>query len=377
MASVTKSPKGRWVVRWREPGGRSAAQREKTFRLRVEAQAFANTVEADKNQGRYADPGRGRLTFGEYAASWMAAQPHRASTADTYNRHLRNHILPAFNNRPLSDIRKTEVQGWVKSLMAKGLAPATVKTAYGIFASALRAAVHDDRLGKTPCVGILLPDVPRTTVRFLEPTQVVSLAEAMPPQYAALVYLGAGAGLRQGEAFGVAEDRVRWLERMLRVDQQVTLTGPKPDGTPSTNPMLSLPKTRSSVRDVPLPAIVLDALSVHVGRFATTGQALFSTRSGGLLRRGPFNEGVWKPAVRAVGLPSDTTFHDLRHTYASTMLARAVPISDVSKWLGHASITETVDTYGHLLPDADHRARAAIDAAFGAEFVLTSAGAEG
>jgi integrase len=56
--------------------------------------------------------------------------------------------------------------------------------------------------------------------------------------------------------------------------------------------------------------------------------------------------------------------HDLRHTFASTALAERVPISEVSRWLGHKSITTTVDLYGHLVPEASGRARDALDTAF-------------
>ncbi|MEV1244365.1 tyrosine-type recombinase/integrase [Nonomuraea sp. NPDC050022] len=73
---------------------------------------------------------------------------------------------------------------------------------------------------------------------------------------------------------------------------------------------------------------------------------------------------MWKPAIKAAGLFADTTFHDLRHTFASTALAEGVPISEVSKWLGHESITTTVDLYGHLIPEASARAREALDKAF-------------
>jgi integrase len=61
----------------------------------------------------------------------------------------------------------------------------------------------------------------------------------------------------------------------------------------------------------------------------------------------------------------DTTFHDLRHTFSNTALAEGVPISEVSRWLGHKSITTTVDLYGHLVPEASGRARDALDSAFG------------
>ncbi|GGL27168.1 hypothetical protein GCM10014719_30860 [Planomonospora parontospora subsp. antibiotica] len=63
-------------------------------------------------------------------------------------------------------------------------------------------------------------------------------------------------------------------------------------------------------------------------------------------------------------MPVDMTFHDLRHTFASTALAEGVPISEVSRWLGHESITTTVDLYGHLVPEASERARTALDNAF-------------
>ena len=270
------------------------------------------------------------------------------------------------------------MQGWVKSLTAKGLAPATVKLVYGVFASVLRAAVADDRLARSPCIGVALPAVPKTVVRCLTPGQVTALAEAMPPQYAALVYLGACAGLRQGEAFGVGADRVNWLRHMLRVERQVTTTGQRPDGTPGQVSALTAPKSAAGVRDVPLPAALLESLSLHVARFGSLGPngCLFANRSGGLLHRGHFNEGPWRRAVAlcaAAGVPADTTFHDLRHTYASTLLGAGVPITDVSKWLGHASITETVDTYGHLLKDADQTTRLAIDKAF-AERSLGAAG---
>lgn len=65
------------------------------------------------------------------------------------------------------------------------------------------------------------------------------------------------------------------------------------------------------------------------------------------------------------------TFHDLRHTFASTALAEGVPISEVSRWLGHESITTTVDLYGHLVPEASERARMALDHAFAAAGWLT------
>jgi integrase len=84
-----------------------------------------------------------------------------------------------------------------------------------------------------------------------------------------------------------------------------------------------------------------------------------------LLRRDYYSRELWKPVLVAAGLPADTTFHELRNTFASTSFAEGVPISEVSRWLGHKSITTTVDLYGHLVPEASSRARDALDRAFG------------
>jgi site-specific recombinase XerC len=121
------------------------------------------------------------------------------------------------------------VQQWVKDLQAvKGLAPATVETICVIFASIMRGAVRDGYLRKTPCVDIRMPEVPKTVVRLMSTHQVVALAVAMPKRHGLLVLLGAGAGLRQGEAFGLVLDRVDVTVGMITVDQQVVVIDSRP-----------------------------------------------------------------------------------------------------------------------------------------------------
>ncbi|WP_230879568.1 site-specific integrase [Planomonospora sp. ID67723] len=149
---------------------------------------------------------------------------------------------------------------------------------------------------------------------------------------------------------------------MLTVDRQVVVI--------DRRPVLAPPKTKASVRDVPMPAVLADALTGHVDRHKPEDVLLRTTR-GNLIRRDYFNADILKPAILAAGVPVDMTFHDLRHTFASTALAEGVPISEVSRWLGHESITTTVDLYGHLVPEASGRARTALDDAFAAASGLT------
>jgi integrase len=250
------------------------------------------------------------------------------------------------------------VQQWVKDLQAvKGLAASTIETIYVIFASVMRGAVRDGYIRKTPCDDIRLPETSATVIRLLTPGQVLALAAAMPGRYAVLVLLGAGAGLRQGEAFGLAATHVDDDAGMITVSQQVIVV--------DRHPVLAPPKTSASVRDVPAPKFLQAAIARHVSDLGLVdGDVLCRTPRRTLLRRDYYNREIWKPALAAAELPTDATFHDLRHTFASTALAEGVPISEVSRWLGHRSITTTVDLYGHLVPEASGRARDALDRAF-------------
>jgi integrase len=351
----------RWLVRWRNEQG---DQCKRSFAKKsgrdpeTSAEAFDSQRAADTARGDWIDPRIGRTPFGDYAPVWMKSRLHKIGTSDTYESHLRIHIVPVFGKYGLAAIRPTMVQHWVKELQSvTGLAPATIETIYVIFASIMRGAVRDGYIRKTPCDDIRLPEVVATVVRLLTPVQVLTLADAMPRRYAPLVLLGAIAGLRQGEAFGLALDRIDSDAGMITVDQQVVII--------DRRPVLAPPKTSASLRDVPMAAFLRDALLDHSKQLGLTGDdVLCCTPRRTLFRRDYYNREIWKPALAAAGLLPDTTFHDLRHTFASTALAEGVPISEVSRWLGHKSITTTVDLYGHLVPEASSRARNALDRAF-------------
>ncbi|WP_055481271.1 tyrosine-type recombinase/integrase [Sphaerimonospora mesophila] len=342
----------RWLVRYRDEKG---LQLKRSFDRKADAEHFDAARRADTSRGDWIDPKLGQTKFGDYAPEWLAARLHKPTTAETYSNHLRKHVYPTFGTVPLASIRPTAVQQWVKGLRSKGLAPRTIETVYTIFASIMRGAVRDGLISKTPCRDIRLPHAAKTVIRLLTPVQVVTLSRAMPAEYGALVLLGAAAGLRQGEALGLSVDRLKFPEQMITIDRQVVIV--------DRRPILATPKSPASVREVPMPVFLGEALEKHIAEHAPA-DVLFRTARGNLMRRDYFNARIWKPAIKAAGLLPDTTFHDLRHTFASTALAEGVPISEVSRWLGHESITTTVDLYGHLVPEASERARTALDAAF-------------
>ena len=354
MASITKRPDGKWRARYRDPDGREHARH---FARKVDAERWLVDQQSKIARGEYVDPTAGRQTFGSYAGQWMAAQVHRPSTSALVEVDLRRHILPSFENRPLSHIRPTEIQAWVKG-RSEVLAPATVERTYRCLASIMKSAVRDRLVSSSPCIDVRLPRKTCRQVVPLSKEQVFALVEAVPDRYRALVLLAAATGLRQGEAFGLTLDEINWLRRVVEVRHQMSQAGNSP-------PRLAPPKTSASHRTVPLPQIVLEALAEHIRKYPPAADGLiFTTATGDPIRRTRFGESVWRPARMKVGLPT-TGFHDLRHTYASLLIQHGESVKVVQARLGHASASETLDTYAHLWPDSEDRTRAAVDAALG------------
>ena len=349
----------RWRARYFDPNGQ---ERARTFARKVDAEKFLAGVESDKSRGLYVDPSAGRITVGQYAATWQAAQVHRRTTEAAFDSHLRNHILPLLGHRPMGAVTRSEIQGWVKSRSAV-LAPSTTTLVYSVLRMIFRSAVADRVLAVSPCERITLPKAPPTQVHPLPVEAVAALAEAVPARYRALLVCAAGTGLRQGEVLGLRRDRVDFLRRVLTVDGQLVLM-------PGGPPYLAPPKTTASYRTVPLADVVLQALSEHVSSFpaSTTKDArgrsvqlLFADDRGNPLGRTWFHRRVWTPAVRAVGLPTGTHFHQLRHFYASLLIDGGESVKVVQSRLGHATADETLNTYAHLWPDTEDRSRTAVD----------------
>lgn len=369
MASITKTTTGsgvRWRARYRSPDGKS---RERWFNRRVDAERFLATTEHRKGTGEYVDPTAGRIRFESYAETWRAAQVHRPTTAAQVETNLRRHAYPHLGDKALSVVRPSAVQAWVKAISAD-LAPGTVEVVYRYVSAIFRAAVADRIIPSSPCTGIKLPKTEPAKVEPITVEQVAGLVAGMPDRYRALVILGAGTGLRQGEAFGLTVDRVDFLRRTLTVDRQIVLL---PGGAPSFGP----PKTKASYRTIPVADVVLGALSAHLAEHGTGDDGLiFTTEKGGPIRRTRF-AALWRPVAQSVGLESGTGMHALRHFYASSLIRQGCSVKVVQDHLGHATAAETLDTYSHLWPDDEDRSRAAVDAVLAPVGLVWGSGATG
>lgn len=339
MASIQKRPNGKWRARVVLADGKT--QRARHFDRKVDAERWLSTQVVKLRDGTWVDPMEGRRTFGVYAEQWFEAQVHlRDSSRDRMRSVFERHLFPQFGDMPLTAIARSDVQGWVKA-QSNTLKPRTVEGHYRLLATVLLAAVDDRVLGSSPCRKINLPKIEAATIVVPDITDVAAVQAALPHHARLIPAVAAGAGLRLGEVLGLCVDRVDWLRYTLRVDQQWT-----------AKRVLGPPKTKASIRTVPVSRELIEALGTHVDRSETL---IFREAEAGW-RRAEWHR-TWAAACERAGV--DVKFHDLRHLYASTLIDAGQSVVVVQERLGHASAKETLDTYSHLFERDEDRTREA------------------
>lgn len=364
MASISKQPNGRYKVRYRTPDGKDRAQR---FDLSREAKAFANTIEADKERGAFVDPRAGRVTFGAFAEPWLAAQTFDDSTREAVASRLRVHLLPTFGQVELRAIRPSTVQAWNRGRQQQ-CAPRYVRVLLANLSGILGAAVEDGIIARNPCASsaVRAPKVEQQEIIPWSSERVDAVIAAHPGRYRALPVVAAGAGLRQGEVFGLRVEDVDFLGRRLHVRQQIKLVGGRP--TPA-------PPKRGKSRHVPLAEVVAIALAERLRAFPPGDEGLiFTSREHKPMSRTYYNTHIWKPALVAAGVEPTRAngMHALRHYYASVLLHAGESIRALADYLGHSDPGFTLRVYTHLMPASEDRTRDAIDAAFGSRVQTVS-----
>ncbi|MHB1536359.1 MAG: tyrosine-type recombinase/integrase [Acidimicrobiales bacterium] len=347
---------GKWQGAYRDPARK---ERTRTFSTRAEAQRWVTDSESDMNRGQWSDPTAGRETFREYAKRWRGVQTHRRSTATQVEAYLRRHVYPRIGDRQLVTIRRSDLQALVKGL-SLNLAPASVRVTMSWVGTILKAAVADGVIARNPATGVPIPTVLRERVDPLPVSTVIAIAETIDARYRAVVLLGAGTGVRISEALGVTVDRIDFLKRRVRIDRQLDRDhGMEPVFGPVKD-WLGRPRT------IPLAVTTVDALAAHISTFGTGPAGLvFTGTRGGPVGKTEFAT-AWRAAADPLGVEVGKGYHQLRHTYASLLIAAGESVKTVQDRLGHASAVMTLDVYGHLWPEDEDRTRDAVETAFGA-----------
>jgi integrase len=331
-----------FIIRWWEPD-----QKQRSFATRFEAERFMREAERFER-------GDVSETFGSYATRWnmQTGRDKRARTVRGYESLLRIHILPVFGDIPLNKITNT----MCKDFLYQERTQARMVTM--LFGKILKDAKLEGKIAKHPMDGIPIRRVvKRAEIVPVTYEQLETIEGGLRPSWRLAIWLMFGCGLRLGEALAVRADSVRENGVVLRVEEQVMThrgkSDPKRDSLKMRDP--------GQFRDIPLASWLAEKIEAHCAEFGTDG-FLFPEFAECTKAANTFTYRFRNGCIKA-GVP-ELHPHILRHYFASTMLANRVPISDVSRWLGHKNIQITFDTYSHMMPSAVGEARDVSDKAF-------------
>lgn len=343
--SVEKTKAGTYRARWRDDTGK---QRAKSFARKVDAARFLDEARASIARGTYIAPTAGVMTVREWAGDWLAASRNLGTGGlETYQRDLDRHILPALGALALRRLTPDAIDAFLTAeLVDKGLAPSTVHRHYRTLNRMCAIAVKRTKLAVNPCEHVQPPSIPKAEMRFLTAEQVEALADAMRDRYRAWVLVAAWGGLRWSETVGLRREMVDG-SRLRISEQQIRRKSGEWD-TRAT-------KTAAGVRTVVLPSSVAVELGAHMEQFAGAGPRglVFPNREGSPLSHSSFTGNVFKPALMRAGIDRATRIHDLRHTAVALAVATGAHPKVIQVRMGHASISVTLDRYGHLFPESD------------------------
>jgi len=347
-----------YEVRWRDAG----RERQRTFTVKRDADRFALSVENTKASGDSTAPLAGRSqTFAEaVAASLAASRPKlKPGTYLGYVVLYDSRILPRFGKLRIAAITSQQVEKWIADLTAEGLAGSTIRNHYVALSKVFKYAVRHRLVNHNPCDAVELPQARNAenfAAVFLTPAQVETIAAALDEHhfFGTLVRFAAQTGLRSAEIAGLRIRDVNLSAGHIEVRQTVKrIAGVWTVGTP---------KSARSTRNVPIPHRKLIAdLRVLLLSHPDSGNpdALFwpgqANRSRKLDWSQPLDVGRVRryylvPAAVRLGIVQHMRFHDLRHTYASMMFAAGFKPHEVSRWMGHASVSVTDGIYAHMYP---------------------------
>jgi integrase len=357
---IRKLPGGRWQVRVVADGKRLSIG---SFVYKADANAALRDYFTRQGAGTWVDPAEGRVSFSRYATEWLAGRHDLAMrTRQDYEDLLRLHLIPAFGSTPVSGMTVMTVRRWwgeASGPEGHGRAPKS----YRLLRTILNTAVEDGLISRNPCrikgAGAdNAAERPTVTVG-----QVYEIADAIVLRYRALVLLAAFTGLRLGELRALRCKRLDLMAAVVSV-------GPE-DGNVQRHrsgaPQFTRPKSRAGVRNVALPASVVEELKLHLALVGSDApEALVFPGDKSLDRMRPFHAEAfgrqWRKALGQVeGLPAGLRFHDLRHTGNTLAASTGASTRELMARMGHASARAAL-IYQHASAERDRAIADALEA---------------
>jgi integrase len=331
------------------------------------------TEAAEKLTRAMADRDRGVVFEGDcealetYLERWLedvVRDTVKDNMLENYTYLARRHIIPELGHIRLRDLKPEQVRRLYRKKLDSGLSNRTVQLIHTTLRKALQQALSDGILPRNVCDAVKAPRRVRKEMRPLTPEQARTFLEtAKCDRLQALYVLAITTGLREGELLGLRwadvdleGGKLRVLRQLTRTKRGLSFTAPKRGRTRVvrlTDTAVAILKTHKTAQNEE---------RLKAGSLWQDHDLVLTSTIGTPVDVGNLTYRSFRPLLKRAGLPR-IRIHDLRHTAATLMLGRGVHPKIVQEMLGHSTITQTMDTYSHVLPDMQDQAVSAIESA--------------
>jgi integrase len=364
MGVKVRQKGGKWYVFINYNGQRKA----KCVGDKRAAEQVRRKLEAKLTLGEFKLEDKAPLpTFGAYAERWLRTYAHihcRETTAKNYQGLLRHHVFPTIGHESLGAVTREDIKEIIAVMVTKGLSKSTVANTIAPVKEMLNHAVVDDGvLSGNPAarIGRFLRRTKdrRVDVNPLTSEEVASLLDATQqhvPQYYPLLLCAVRTGMRMGELLGLQWGDIDFHSRFIEVHRAIVWGK-------------VVPTKSGKIRRVDMSQQLTDSLKkLWVRRKEETLQKgwsevpawIFVNEEGRLLDPNNVRKRVLYRCLEKAGIRR-VRFHDLRHTFASLLIAQNESPKKIQSLLGHHSIQVTMDIYGHLYAEENRKVVDSLD----------------
>ena len=349
MGTVRKKGK-KWYAYWTDAEGRRRCK--SVSPLKRDADAFLLRVEGEIRAGVVG--GYKAVPFSQAAEEYVeqVAIKRKPATYANVERIMRLRLVPWFGDKPVGTVTRKDCDAYAFNRVTSGnSAPGTVRNEIGTLIAFMDFAVRWGYTAENPARGMEKPKRKSSSMAVLDAQQLRALIEGADPRYATIFAVAGLTGLRAGEISGLMEKDIDFANHVLHVRRSVY------------QGKITTVKTENSIRDVDMPAHLEEMLRLWLTsplRPQNRESLVFPNSFGRILNMSTVRDRALYGALDSLGLPH-IRFHDLRHTYASLLIAQGEPLTYVRDMLGHASVRTTADVYGHLLFETRRSAAARLD----------------
>lgn len=363
---------GRWLLTITVGRDSNGKTKRKSFtgKTQQEARDKKNEFIAAQKTGTYIEPKN--LTIAQWLTTWMELYKRGKIADSSYNTLescVRVHIIPTIGHVKLQKLKTETIQKMYNEKFNEGagLKENTIKNINSALREGLEKAVMEDYIIKNPAKGCVLPKdrvISKENVLYEQDLIKIIKALDLKNTYDVLVLLTLSTGIRKGEAIALTWNDIDFDEKCLSINKAVSkvlIRSNSEDKTKDVNRskyenIVKVPKTRSSIRKIPINENVIHVLKSHKKRIEQmitdegikeyTANLVFPSEKGTFLD--PHNiTRKWNLIQKKAGINERKTFHGLRHSYATFLLLKNTDIKTIQELLGHSSISTTLDVYSH------------------------------